>query len=242
MEGKELYSNEDEELNPNSEQEEADDFGLPEIEDSEEEKELGDPYSDSLSDYSDTDSSEDNYSDTDSSEDNYSYGKEMEEDSSGNDYHPSSYEEEEPGKSPLGLIIITIVLVAILGVGGYFVWDIYFKAEPIPEPPVYVEPVEDPEPEIIEEPDPVLQAGVYDVSELTGNYHVIIASSIDVDLVRDYANKLVKQGMVCNILAPRGNKIFHRLSVADFASLNDATIEAERLKGLLGDDVWVIRY
>lgn len=238
MEGKELYSNEDEELNPQyqNESEDADDFGLPDIEDSSDDQEhLGDPYSDST-----------NYdSDADSSDEEYSY-KEDEEKSLEDEYKPSYYEDEEDqGKSSVGWIIFVIVLVvAALGVGGYFLWDKYYKTEPVAEiPTVIAEPVvEDPEPEIIEEPEPTKQAGVYDISELTGNYHVIIASSIDVDLVRDYAIKLAKQGMVCNILAPRGNKMFHRLSVAEYASLNDATIESERLKSTLGDDVWVIRY
>ena len=71
---------------------------------------------------------------------------------------------------------------------------------------------------------------------------MIVASSVDKDLVRDYANKLAAQGMTCNILAPRANKIFHRLSVADFVSLNDAAIKSEELKHSMGEDVWVIRY
>lgn len=239
MEGKELYSNEDEELNPQSENESenADDFGLPDIEDSNDDQDqLGDPYSDST-DYDYT-------SDTDSADDDYSYNEE-EDKPSEDEYKSSYYDEEEEGKSPVGMIILVVFLVAVLGVGGYFIWDIYFKAEPVEEvTTVIADPVfEEPEPEIIEEePEPAKQAGVYDLSEPTGNYHVIIASSIDVDLVRDYAVKLANQGMTCNILAPRGNKKFHRLSVADYVSLNDATIESERLKGTLGEDVWVIRY
>lgn len=242
MEGKELYSNEDDELNPQyqNESEDADDFGLPDIEDSDDDKDqLGDAYSDSTSD--------DYASDTYSSDDDYSYDEEdgKDEKSSRSDYISSHYEEEEE-KSSVGWIVLVIVLVvAALGVGGYFLWDNYFKTEPIADiPTVIAEPViEEPEPEIIEEePEPAKLAGVYDISELTGNYHVIIASSIDVDLIRDYAIKLAKQGMVCNILAPRGNKMFHRLSVAEYPSLNDATIESERLKSTLGDDVWVIRY
>ncbi|MCK5470493.1 MAG: SPOR domain-containing protein, partial [Cyclobacteriaceae bacterium] len=82
----------------------------------------------------------------------------------------------------------------------------------------------------------------YELNEPTGRYHVIVASSIDVDLIRDYGNKLAKQGMTCNIIAPRGSKNFHRLSVADYVSLNDATVKSEQLKNDLGEDVWVIRY
>jgi hypothetical protein len=240
MEGKELYSNEDEELNPQSkkEYEDADDFGLPEIEDSEKDQEqLGDPYSDT--------SSDDYASDTTESSDNdYSYNEEDDK-SSNIEEQPSYYEEdeEEQGKSPVVWIILIVVLMIVVLGAAYWWWTKEPAPEPVVEKPAIELPVAEPEPEIIEpEPEPAQQAGVYDLSELTGNYHVIVASSIDVDLVRDYANKLAKQGMVCNILAPRGNKMFHRLSVADFASLNDATLESERLKGTLGEDVWVIRY
>lgn len=231
MEGKELYSNEDEELNPKSEndREEADDFGLPEIEDSDDdENDLGDPYSTS-NDYTD-------------SSDDYSYNDEEEAESSEDDYKPSSYEEEEQGKSPVGWIIFIVILMIGIIIAAFWWWNRTPEPEPVIEPPVIIETIE-PEPEIIEEePEPVKQAGVYDLSEPTGNYHVIIASSIDVDLVRDYATKLANEGMVCNILAPRGNKKFHRLSVAEYASIEDATLESERLKGTLGEDVWVIRY
>lgn len=257
MEGKELYSNEDEELNPkhNKDEDDGDDFGLPEIEDTDDKSsDLGDPYAESgeekkeEEDYSYSDSSDDYTSSTDTSEDDYT------EDTWGNDADApkdedkSSYYEEEYGqkKNPVGWIIFGLFVVIAIVIGG--LW--WFNREPEPKKvivkaPVIEQPVQEQEPEIIEEgpePEPEKQAGVFEINELTGRYHVIVASSIDKDLIHDYGTKLANQGMTCNILAPLGNKKFHRLSVADFELLNDASSESEGLKSTLGEDVWVIRY
>ena len=263
MEGKELYSNEDEELNPKSkkEDEDGDDFGLPEIEDSDDKSsDLGDPYPDSWEetkqeeDYSDT--SDDYSSSSDSSDENYTtdddytsdYSDQKEEDDSSDDEEKSSYYEEEYGqkKNPVGWIIVGLFVLIAIVIG--IIWWLNKDPEPVEviKPPVIQQPVQSVEPEIEEvEPEPeneIKQPGVYEINEPIGRYHVIVASSIDKDLVHDYGTKLAKQGMTCNILAPRGNKKFHRLSVADYDSRDDASIESDRLKSTLGDDVWVIRY
>ncbi len=260
MEGKELY-NEDEELDPKSkkEEEDADDFGLPEIEDSEEKSEnLDDPYPESWEekkeeeeesfDFSKTD--EELTSDSDEIEPDYSYDEE-EPEVSDEEYKSSYYEEEyDQKKLPVGWIIFAVVVLIAIII-GVFMWlnrDDTTPAtvtKPVVEQPVVQEPVEITEPVVQEpepEPEPVRQAGVFEINGPTGRYHVIVASSIDKDLVHDYGNKLAKQGMMCNILAPLGNKKFHRLSVADYVSLNDAAIRSEELKHTLGEDVWVIRY
>ena len=259
MEGKELYNNEDEEFDPKSKKEDqdADDFGLPEIDETEDKPEdLGDPYPESWEEKTEEDtfayddSTDKIDSDIDEAGSIYSYDQE-ENAAASDDEYKSSYYEEEYGqkKSPIGWIILGVfVIIAI--VIGIFWW--INREEPAPvqvTQPVIEQPVRRPEPEpepVIEEPvqvtQPVRQAGVFEINEPTGRYHVIVASSVDKDLVRDYANKLAKQGMTCNILAPIGKKIFHRLSVADFVSLNDAAIKSEELKHSLGEDVWVIRY
>jgi len=255
MEGKELY-NEDEEKNPKNkpEEEDADDFGLPEIEKPEEKTEdLGQPYEENWEEkkeepFAYADSTEDFSSSTDEFESDYSTAEE-DLGSTGDEYRSSYYEEEYGQKKfPIGWIIFAVfVLIAIIiGVFWYLNRD---KSEPVQtiQQPVIQQPVQEPEPEPVKvEPqrrqEPARQPGVFEINEPTGRYHVIVASSIDKDLVRDYGNKLAKQGMTCNILAPRGNKKFHRLSVADYVSLNDAALKAEQLKSTLGDDVWVIRY
>jgi len=258
MEGKELY-NEDDEKNPKSkkEEEDADDFGLPEIEKSDEPTEdLGKPYEENWEDKKEdeafdyADSTEEYSATTDEFDQNYALNDETDEVNAGGDEYRSSYYEEEYGqkKYPVGWIIFAVfILIAIII--GVFWWLNRDTQEPIQtiQQPVIQQPVKEPEPEPVKveperKPEPVRQAGVFEINEPTGRYHVIVASSIDKDLVRDYGNKLAKQGMMCNILAPRGNRKFHRLSVADFVSLNDAALRAEQLKSTLGEDVWVIRY
>ncbi len=250
MEGKEHHNEEDENLNPNSdsneEESDADDFGLPEIENSSEESEnLGDPYSASWEEEGESQDFSDNTDDNvESIESVYS----------DEETGQSTYYEEEYGqkKSPVGWIIFGVLLLIAIIIGVF--WWMNRDTTPketvktITPQPVVEEPVEEEViTEVIEEPEPVKEtttqdAGVFEINEPTGRYQVIIASSIDVDLVRDYANKLAQQGMTCNILAPQGNKKFHRLSVANYASLNDATIKAEELKSTFGENVWVIRY
>lgn len=258
MEGKELYNNEDEELDPKSkkEEEDADDFGLPDIEDADDKSaDLGDPYPESWEENKETeapantDSSDDYSASEDETEPDYSYDEEVDDEVVEEDEYKSSYYEEEYGqkKFPVGWIIF-IVFIIIAIVIGVFWW--LNRDEPAPVPvkkPVVEQKITTPEPEPViqepaPEPEPVKAAGVFEINEPTGRYHVIVASSIDKDLVHDYGNKLAKQGMTCNILAPRGNKKFHRLSVADYVSLNDAAIKSEQLKHTLGEEVWVIRY
>lgn len=256
MEGKELYSNEDEELDPKSNKEEgdSDDFGLPEIEgnDDDTSNDLEEPYTEPWNETKEDEdylySSDDVSTSSDASDDNYLQDEGLSDADSPDDEDKSSYYEEKYGekKNPVGWIIFGLfVLVAI--VVGVLWW---MNREPEPEivvqkAPVIVQPAPEPEPEVIEEepePVPVKEAGVFEINAPTGRYHVIVASSIDKDLVHDYGTKLAKQGMTCNILAPIGNRKFHRLSVADYEQLMDAAAESERLKNSLGADVWVIRY
>jgi hypothetical protein len=70
----------------------------------------------------------------------------------------------------------------------------------------------------------------------------VVASFVDDDLAMDYGKKLSKKGVGSTILAPRGDAKFYRFAVADFASLNDAALEAERMKSEYGEGVWVMRY
>lgn len=261
MEGKELYNNDDEELDPKSKKEEenAEDFGLPEIEDSEDDSsDLAEPNADVWEEDKEEesipnlDSSEEDSSAEETTNTVYDFEEDTTETDSDSDGYQSSYYEEEyeKKKSPVVWIILGVILLIAI-ILGIFMW---INKEDAPEPivtrktqPVVEQPVQEPEPVVVEqepepEPEVISEAGVFDLNAPIGRYHVIVASSIDSDLVRDYAHKLAAQGMTCNILAPIGNKKFHRLSVADYVSLNDATIKSEQLKSEMGTDVWVIRY
>lgn len=267
MEGKELY-NDDEELDPKSKNENSeDDFGLPDIEhdpESEDESktDLGDPFEDKWeepkqeTDFASSDSSSDTFDSSTDETNEESFNDDLdhlaaEEEDHDGDFHSSYYEEEyNQKKFPVGWIIFSVFVVIAIIIGVFW-WmnkddskpKVVEKSKPVVEQPI--QQVE-PEPEVVTEPEPepepVKAAGVYEINEPTGRYYVIVASSIDKDLVRDYANKLAGQGMSCSILAPRGKKKFHRLAVADFESLNDAALKAEQLKSDMGDEVWVIRY
>ena len=270
MEGKELYGNEDEDLNPKSkkEEEDAEDFGLPEDEDShtdDKADELEDPISEGWEEnkeeeesivYSET--TDEVFEEDDESEQEAVFEKEMDHTQSSDDedeYRSSYYEEDyNKKKSPIGWIIFAILIIIAIIIGGF--WWMNRDVEPdlskVSETPMPVieQPVQEAEPEVVEvEPDVMVDdqpmntgAGVFEINEPTGRYHVIVACAIDVDLLTDYANKLAKDGMTCNILAPSGKRLFYRLSVADYVSLDDATIKSEESKSTFGEDVWVIRY
>jgi hypothetical protein len=76
-----------------------------------------------------------------------------------------------------------------------------------------------------------------------GRYFVVVASSIDGDLIMDYAKKLSAKGVTSHIIPPFGNVKFHRLAVADGDTYANAQATADGMKGGdYGDKIWVIKY
>ncbi len=308
MEGKEFNKNEDEELNPNSKNEDSsdsDNFGLPDYSDSEdisseekieedysveepysteekteEDYSVGEPYSSDTWDTEDKEEKEEDYSystdddlSADSESDSNSYSTD-EYDSSENDYNETessseddyskddiianaSQEDYEERRSPVGWIILVIIILIGLGI-GLFWWFNRDVPEPVvvkkPQPvkvekPVVTEPVTTTEADQSDDlavtsssSGSLIKGQIIDISEATGQYYVIVSSAIDDDLLRDYANRLITSGHGCAILAPRGNTKFSRLAVAGFESLNDAALKSEELKSEFGEKVWVKRY
>jgi hypothetical protein len=80
------------------------------------------------------------------------------------------------------------------------------------------------------------------LSERTKRYYVVAASSIDADLVMDYAKKLSDKGVNCNIIPPYGKIKFSRLTIADGETFDEAQKLADNLKAEHGDKLWVIKY
>lgn len=80
------------------------------------------------------------------------------------------------------------------------------------------------------------------LTERTGRYYVIIASSVDGDLIMDYAKKLSPKGLSPKVIPPRGKVKFYRLAIADGDTWRAAQATADQLKGEYGDDVWVVKY
>ena len=81
------------------------------------------------------------------------------------------------------------------------------------------------------------------LSSRTGRYYVVVASSIDGDLVMDYAKKLSKKGVTSKIIPPFGKSKFHRLAVAEGDTYINTQATADGMKGGdYGDKVWVVKY
>jgi hypothetical protein len=81
------------------------------------------------------------------------------------------------------------------------------------------------------------------LSGRSGRYYVVVASSIDGDLIMDYAKKLSAKGVTSRIIPPFGKTKFHRLAVADGDTYANAQATADGMKGGdYGDKIWVIKY
>lgn len=81
------------------------------------------------------------------------------------------------------------------------------------------------------------------LSGRSGRYYVVIASSIDGDLIMDYAKKLSGKGVSTKIIPPFGKSSFHRLAVAEGDTYETTQTTADGLKGGdYGDKVWVVKY
>ena len=81
------------------------------------------------------------------------------------------------------------------------------------------------------------------LSGRSGRYYVVIASSIDGDLIMDYAKKLSGKGVSTKIIPPFGKSSFHRLAVAEGDTYETTQARADELKaGDYGDKLWVVKY
>jgi hypothetical protein len=81
------------------------------------------------------------------------------------------------------------------------------------------------------------------LSGRSGRYYVVVASSIDGDLIMDYAKKLSTTGVSTKIIPPFGKSSFHRLAVAEGDTYATTQETADGLKGGdYGNKVWVVKY
>jgi hypothetical protein len=81
------------------------------------------------------------------------------------------------------------------------------------------------------------------LSGRSGRYYVVVASSIDGDLIMDYAKKLREKGIGSKIIPPFGKSKFHRIAVADGDTYETTQATADGLKGGdYGDKIWVVKY
>jgi len=89
-----------------------------------------------------------------------------------------------------------------------------------------------------------LPAGTIEtLTSRSGRYYVIAASSIDGDLIMDYAKKLSAKGVTSYIIPPYGKVNFHRLAIANGDTYENAQSTADGMKGGdYGDKLWVLKY
>lgn len=80
------------------------------------------------------------------------------------------------------------------------------------------------------------------LTERTGQWHVVIASAIDDDLLMDYAKKLSAKGVSSKIIPPFGSTQFYRLTIADGDTYTSTQAIADDYKAQYGDAVWVVKY
>lgn len=166
---------------------------------------------------------------------------------------PNTYKKDSSWPMVIGIIVI-------IALAGIFIYLFVIKT---PEP---VQPVvETPPPAVVEEeiPDatefesavddsawntPAVEPAkpavgeISDITSRTGRAYIVAGSFIDVDLARDYGNKLAGEGVSTKIIAPYGKVKYYRLSVADYPTVADALTNLDQLKGKYGENIWVLKY
>lgn len=249
MEGKEFHD-EDDNLKSGSKrkkEQESDDFGLPDssygYEKSEEESKASEETSFEYT------------SDPEPEDEHVGFGEFEEE-------HTPTYRythEEERRKSSTGLIVFLSIL-GFLIVMVVIYW--FFIRTPGPQrqvqpgvsqqetedtrpsEPVVEEPVDEPEPVIMDDAPPQTATGAFEtINASTGRYYIVLNSFFDEDLASDYAKQLAGQGINSYILSSPDRKGFNRVVIdRDFGTWNEAENLMNEMKGTFGDDIWVLKY
>jgi hypothetical protein len=80
------------------------------------------------------------------------------------------------------------------------------------------------------------------LTERTQLFRVVVASSIDADLIMDFAKKLSAKGVTCKIIPPSGKVKFSRLTIAEAGSFAEAQTLADGLKDQYSEKLWVIKF
>ncbi|WP_109830325.1 SPOR domain-containing protein [Reichenbachiella versicolor] len=83
---------------------------------------------------------------------------------------------------------------------------------------------------------------IENITSATGQFYVIVSSSLDGDLAMDYANELSDQGSGSKIIEPYGSNKFYRIAIADYSSLEEAVAAAPSFNTVDGEEAWVLKY
>lgn len=174
--------------------------------------------------------------------------------------HPSSeYEDEEEGGSKAPMII-GLIIVIVVAVGAFMTYRYWYKPK---QEKAKQEQADREKAEAAKKAEEERQAklaeeerlkkeaaanakpaegAIETLSQRTGHYFVIIASSIDGDLVMDQAKKLSAKGIGSKIIPPFGKWKFYRLGIGDFDSFANAQTSADASKAEYGNGLWVMKY
>ncbi|MDF9797201.1 hypothetical protein OKW21_002464 [Catalinimonas alkaloidigena] len=115
--------------------------------------------------------------------------------------------------------------------------------EPEPEPIIEDTPESAPEEPVTEVNSLIPYSDISTISEPTGRSFIVIGSFVDEDLAMDYANKLMEEGIGTRILSPTDRApLMHRIAVADFTDFNTAMQQVQQFRDQYGDNTWVLKY
>lgn len=165
-------------------------------------------------------------------------------------------EEDDSKKGLIIFGIIAVVLVAGLSIylflfGGVEQVSGWFADDPEPEPVTEVvepepepEPIPEPEPEPEPEIDPLAPySDISTISAPSGRSFIVVGSFVDEDLARDFSNELMGQEIGSRILAPTDRApLMHRVAVADYETFDEAMNEVTLFRNKYGDQTWVLKY
>lgn len=150
----------------------------------------------------------------------------------------------------ISLVLIAGLCIYLFLFGGMGQVNKWLADEPAPPVYVEPEPEPDPIPEVVEEvtPEPEINpltpySDVTTISEPTGRSYIVIGSFVDEDLALDFSNKMMEQGIGVKILAPSGRApLMHRVAVADFSDFSEAMSDLELFRNNYGENTWVLKY
>jgi len=171
--------------------------------------------------------------------------------------NPAYYEEEESSSGVSGVIIALIIGVIL--VGGFLAYQYMWlpKKEKarlalLEEKRKVKEKVTaDSLARVAEEERLKLEAAakakpaegtIETLADRTGHYYVVVSSSVDGDLAMDRAKKLSAEGKSSKIIPPFGKWKYYRLCIGDFDSFASAQSSADASKADYGDALWVMKY
>ena len=163
----------------------------------------------------------------------------------------------DPGVSP-GRVLLYILIPVFLLAGGYFGYEYFIHQPELKRKEVELalkkekadrarkeaeaKKAEEAAAKVVAPPPPPPVGTIESLTAPTNRYYIVVASSLDGDLIMDKAKQLSLTGVSCKVIPPFGKWKFHRLGILDQETFALAQAKAEESKATFGNDIWVIRY